>query len=182
MTKLYSKKTAYGLTPPFINIDSPTIKLLYDPTFQDKYEVGQMAINTTTNTVWMLTSYLNGLPVWTELDNGGGAGVLVWTIEAGALITLTNNHGYTLTNPGPVTMTLPVVSPLGSLIEIQGGAGQWRINQGAGQQLRGCGLASTLGAAGFTTSQTANLNMTLRTVVADTIFEVFGTNGSFATH
>ena len=71
MAKLYTKRIAYGLTPPLINVQAPTLELTYDPTINDTYDVGQMAVNTTLNTVWMLSSYFNGIPVWTELDNGG---------------------------------------------------------------------------------------------------------------
>ena len=181
MAKLYSKKTAYGLTPPFINIDAPTVIATYDPTLQDKYEVGQLWLNETLNTVWMLTSYALGVPVWTELDNGAGGG-LVWTIEAGALIQLTNNHGYTLTNPGVVTMNLPIHSDIGSLIEIEGGALQWLIAQNAGQQIVIANRATTVGVGGYIASALARTNIVLRTVIADTTFHVFGSNGPLGTH
>lgn len=40
-----------------------------------KYPIGTLWVNTVLNTVWMLSGFSSGVPVWTELDNSSGAGI-----------------------------------------------------------------------------------------------------------
>lgn len=175
MSKIYSKKLAYGLTPPLINIAADPIVATTDPTTNDRFDIGQLWTNTTLNTVFMLTSYVGGVPIWTELDNAGPYTGMVWTTEAGAAIPMANGHGYVVTNAAPI-LTLPAVSPLGSEMAIIGQGGIWRIAQNAGQQIRLGSTLSTAGVGGAAISAHGYTSARLETITANTLFEIVYTN------
>lgn len=98
-----------------------------------------------------------------------------WFTITGTSQAMTQNNGYTTNNGALVTLSLPVTSAVGALIEIAGlGAGGWLISQAAGQQIHVGATASTLGAAGSVASSNQYDSIRLRCLVADTIWSVVG--------
>ena len=153
MSRITNNRVAYGKSQALIDVFNEPLVANRAPTGNDKGSIGQMWTDTLTNQVWMLTSFLGGLAVWTELDNGGAAANLVWTAPAGAAINMTSNNGYFVTNGGPIVMTLPPAAVVGSEIWIitddasAAGAGI-TIAQGANQQLRYDNRRSAIGVGG----------------------------------
>lgn len=177
MSRINNNKQAYGKTQGLINIFNEPIVAVRDPGVNDKADIGQSWVNKTLNTVWVLTSFLNGDAIWTETDNAGAATGITWTREAGAAVAMTNNHGYINAAAGLTTFTLPLVSPVGSVIEIIGeGAGGWRVSQNAGQYIRLNNNTSTVGVGGYIASAHAYTTIKLITRVANTVFEIARTN------
>lgn len=78
----------FGQGPNNQSFDAPTIVAQRDPGNGDMYDVGQKWINTASNEIFFLTSFANGLPVWTGSVSGG----------AGIFTDLT-------VNPGPTAIT-----------------------------------------------------------------------------
>ena len=143
---------AYGRYPALINLANDPMIAQRDPnTTSDKYEIGQEWINTATDSVWILTSYYAGLPIWTEIDNNNVNLGITWHTDGTlGLIQLAVNSGYTLTNAGAINLILPVLAVVGSQIYINDtnaaapGAG-FTINQNAGQRIFYAGVGSTAG-------------------------------------
>ena len=75
--------------------------------------------------------------------------LLTWIDVTGTTQTIAVNTGYLADNAGLVTFTLPATAPQFSLFIVQGyGAGGWKIDQNAGQQMiLGTG-SSTVGVGG----------------------------------
>lgn len=120
MAKVYTKKRAYGQSQPLIDIFNAPVSALRDANNNDRYEVGQVWINRTTNAIWMLTSYAAGNPVWTRIDDAGATGI-TWETNATNAVALAANHGYFLTAvAGAIVCTLPAVAALGTEIWLIG--------------------------------------------------------------
>lgn len=176
---------AYGRYPALINLANEPIVAQRDPnTTSDKYEIGQEWINSATDSVWILTSYTAGLPIWTEIDNNNVNLGITWHTNTGlGLIQLAVNAGYTLTNPGAVNTILPVLAVVGSQIFIHdnnaaaANAG-FNITQNAGQQIFYAGAPSTVGAGGLHALNNRQESLTLHMIctTANTTWTVFTTN------
>ena len=177
MSNSVNYKTAYGKNQPLIDVFNAPIVALRSPGVNDKAEKGQLWVNQTTNAVWMLTSFVGGNAIWTELDNnGGGGGVMTWSTEVAAAVNLANNHGYINGNAGLTTFTLPLIAPIGSTYIILGqGAGGWTIAQNAGQRVQLGAVLTTAGIAGSTSSAHSYAAATVICRVANTIFDVVTT-------
>ena len=184
MSRITNSRVAYGKSQGLIDIFNEPLVANRAPNGNDKGSIGQMWTDTLTNQVWMLTSFLGGLAIWTELDNAGAAGNLVWTAPAGAAINMTSNNGYFVTNAGPIVMTLPPAGVVGSEIWIitdnasAAGAGI-TIAQGAGQQLRYDNDRSTIGVGGsmsWINLAVRQLAIQLICVTANTTWSVVTTN------
>ena len=178
MSNSVNHRTAYGKNQPLIDVYNAPIVSLRSPGVNDKADLGQLWVNRTTNAVWMLTSFVGGNAIWTELDNSGAGGPgLTWSIEPAAAVTMANNHGYRNGNAGATTFTMPLVSPLGSIFQIAGlGAGGWILQAAAGQNFT---FGQIVGAAAGTLRPPANhiyAAVTLVTTVANTTFDVVATN------
>jgi len=87
---------AYGLTAPTIFVANPPIIANRDPNANDKYDLGQEWINTLTNAVFTLTSFVAGVPTWTDITGG-----------AGIFNNLTVTNAFTVQN-GPTHITSTV--------------------------------------------------------------------------
>ena len=96
-----------------------------------------------------------------------GAPVL-WT-NISASQALVNNNGYICVAPGgALSLSLPVTSAVGDIIEVVlDGATSWTITQGAGQQIRYGNVQSTLGAGGSVASTAQGDALKLVCVTAD---------------
>ena len=81
------------------------------------------------------------------------------------------NKGYFVNSAGTVDISLPATSLVGDEISVMGYVGLFNITQGAGQQiLFPGGTSTTLGAGGTATSTAVGDSVSLRCVVADTIW------------
>jgi hypothetical protein len=96
---------------------------------------------------------VSGDPVTNTLTISVGGAGLVWQRITGSG-ALAINNGYIAVAPGgALTLSLPVTSNTGDIIEVVlNGATSWQITQGAGQQIRVGNTTTTLGAGGSITS------------------------------
>ena len=174
MSQITNTKVAYGKSQGLIDIFNAPIVSLRSPTTNDKGSIGQLWVNKTTNQVWMLTSFLGGLAIWSELDNSGSVGGLNWIVTAAPAINMAVNTGYILTNGGTVTLTLPLVAVEGTQMNIMGNNSSWIIAQNAGQLIAFRDNVTTNGVGGHMDSIVGHLdvNVQLLTTDADTAFSV----------
>lgn len=178
MSHITNTRVAYGKSQGLIDVFNSPVVSLRDPNGSDKGSIGQLWTNKILNTVWMLTSFVGGLAVWSELDNSGAISGIVWTVELVAAINMANYHGYVTANAGVTTLTLPLVSAVGSVVEIVGGAGTtgWVIAQRANQYIRFNNLTTTVGVGGTVTSSHSYDTVKIITRVANFGFEIVRSN------
>ena len=108
-----------------------------------------------------------------------GSGGVVWNEITGVSANMAISNGYIANNVALVTLTLPAVAALGSVIEVCGkGSGGWSIAQIAGQTIH-------FGASSTTTGVTGSLSSTLQydavrivCITADTDFVVLSSVGN----
>lgn len=85
----------------------------------------------------------SGANIFTNFNNSFqgsffGNGLVGWVPTNGAAIQAAIDHGYLLTSPQLVTVTLPASANPGDIVRISGaGASGWRISQNAGQSIIG---------------------------------------------
>ena len=108
-------RVAYGRYPALINLANDPVIAQRPPNNNDKYDVGQVWDDETTNTVWFLTSYAAGNPVWTAVNNNGYSGLAYATDATGTVATAFNTIYY-LTNAGPNNDTLPAGAAVGTQV------------------------------------------------------------------
>lgn len=97
---------------------------------------------------------VTGVPGTNTLTITSPAGGLPWTRIAGVAQAAAVNNGYIPTNVALTTITLPLVSAVGDIIEIVGeGAGLYQIAQNAGQSIVITGITTTVGIGGSITAQ-----------------------------
>ena len=113
-----------------------------------------------------------------DLSSAGGANWQVAT--AATAMVATDGYITKIAIPGILNYTLPVVSPLGTILEITGySAGLWAILQGAGQQIHFGNVDTTLGAGGSITATNRYDSIRLLCVTADTEWNVLSSTGVF---
>ena len=179
MSLLTNNKVAYGKSQGLIDIFNQPIVSLRSPTPNDKGSKGQLWTNTTTNQVWMLTSYISGGAFWSELDNNGSTSGITWITTAAAAIPMANNTGYFLTNGGAVTLTLPLASPAGSQFYVNAlGNTTWTIQANPGQTVNFVGISTTLGGTVSTAPAHFGVSAHLITTILTTNFGILDTNDS----
>ena len=142
-------RVAYGRYPALINLANDPIIAQRAPKSTDTYDVGQEWIDETTNTVWTLTSYASGNPVWTPVNNSGFLG-LAYATDATGTVALATNTIYYLTNAAMNNDTLPAGATRGSQIWLidnnAGAAGAGiTIHANAGAKIKRADQASTAG-------------------------------------
>lgn len=95
-----------------------------------------------------------------------------YTVIAGSMFVTDNSAG--------VTYTLPASARLGSVFEIVGKTGSWKIAQGNNQQILFNSQASTLGTGGSlnSTSNSDCVTLTCITPGAATVWRVTSSEGS----
>jgi len=107
------------------------------------------------------------------------AGGFAWTEIVAAAAPLTNNAGFIANNAGLVTLTLPAVSPQGSIIRVVGkGTGLWSIAQNAGQVIHFGILDTTPGVGGSLSSNQQYDCVELLCTTANTDFTVISVMGN----
>ena len=117
----------------------------------------------------------------------GNAGTNTLTITSGkawtaisASQTLAVNNGYACISPGgALSLALPAVSDVGSIIEITlDGSTRFVVTQGAGQQIRIGNLSTTAGVAGSLTSTQQGDSIRMVCSVANLKWNVLSSMGN----
>lgn len=102
-----------------------------------------------------------------------------WTEVTGTSQAMAVESGYIANNAGLVTLTLPAVAALGSVIRVTGkGAGGWRIAQNAGQTIYFGTSTTTTGATGRLDSTATRDTVELVCVTANNDFNVLSSIGN----
>lgn len=109
MSNLQTRRVAYGLSDALLNVFPAPIVGLRAPTTADKAQIGQLWVNTLTNSVYVLTSIVNNLASWVIFS--GGAGVFSsLTVNPGPTnLSTVGNGAVTIgnaTNTGAVTISV----------------------------------------------------------------------------
>ena len=106
-------------------------------------------------------------------------GVSATTEVTGTSATMVANNDYIANNAGLVTLTLPATAALGTEIGVfYKGAGGWLIAQNAGQSIRFGTSTTTTGVGGSLASFAAGDCVKVKCITADTLFEVFSSQGN----
>lgn len=104
-----------------------------------------------------------------------------WTQVTGTSASMAINNGYIANNVALVTLTLPAVAALGSIIRVTGkGAGGWRIAQNAGQTIYFGTSTSTTGATGHIDSTQTRDTVELVCVTANNDWNVISSVGNIS--
>lgn len=148
--------TVYGLNQALVNLMYEPMNGTIDPNGVIQGEIGQMYVRTSDDSVYVATSHVAGVTVWTRIDCNDSALGLTWVIDAThGPIAAAVNHGYILTsNDGaPVILNLPAASAIGdqlwiNLPNFNAANSGLRINQAAGQYIQKAARMTTVGAAG----------------------------------
>ena len=108
---------------------------------------------------------------------GGG---LAWSEVVALTQAMAVNNGYLANNAAPVVFTLPVTAAQFSFLEVVGkGAGGWKIEQGAGQQIIWDEVdATTAGVAGYLESTDDYDKVRIMCTVADSLWTVVASKGN----
>lgn len=107
------------------------------------------------------------------------AGGFAWTDVLGVAQAMAVNNGYIADNAGLVTLTLPAVAALGSIIRVAGkGTGRWSIAQNAGQVIHFGAFDTTPGALGSLSSNQQYDCVELVCTTANTDFTVVSVMGN----
>lgn len=117
--------------------------------------------------------------VWLEIATGPAVQFFTWNEVVGPTPMLPDN-GYWVTAGGLTAMTLPVLCPKDAIIKVaRTGAGDFRITQGAGQQIQYDDSFTTVGAGGHIDSQNLGCVITIVCRTANTNFFVEASVGNF---
>jgi len=133
---------------------------------------------TSSTTIWSKVITLTGGSGITITQNGNiiqissSASGTTWNNITGTSAAMMTNNGYQTNNAGLVTLTLPISSSFGDLLEVSGfGAGGWTIVQLAGQQIIVGSALTTLGVGGSLSSTNRYDSIQFRCVVANLVWE-----------
>lgn len=123
--------------------------------------------------------YANNAGSWSSI--GGSSGGLAWTEITTTSISAAINNGYVLNNASLVTLTLPAIAALGSIVRIAGkGAGGWTIAQNSGQTVFLGNKSSTTGASGHLDSTNRRDSIELVCVTANNDWDVISSFGNIS--
>lgn len=127
----------------------------------DLFYLGRSPYGVTNDMAALFSTLLNYIP--------GG----VTTTVTGTSANLIANQNFIANNAGLVSLALPATASVGTIIEVAGqGAGQWKIVQGAGQQIIVGSSSSTVGAGGSIASTNRYDTVRLMCITANTMFQV----------
>jgi hypothetical protein len=130
----------------------------------------QFVWDTTDNLLYICTtSGTSSTAQWTLVTSGGAGN---FNTVTGTSASMLIDSTYQPNNAGLVTLTLPVLSPSGSIINVVGyGAGGWKIAQNSGQKILIGSAASTAGTGGYIASTNQYDSISLKCVVANTTWQ-----------
>ena len=131
----------------------------------------QLLWDTVHNQMYVNTVYGNtSTAVWNVVSSDG----LSWNTIAAATANMISNNGYVVNyGTGLSTLTLPLLSAVGDEIIVMGySASGYSIAQNAGQQIIISGVTTTLGVTGSISSTNRYDAITLRCMLANTIWGV----------
>ena len=115
-----------------------------------------------------------GLPSWEDAPTAVAWSEVTGTSQAGAI-----NSGYIASNAAACTISLPATAAIGSVIEVVGkGVGGWKLSQAASQQVHFGNISSTSGTGGSLNSTHQRDAIRLVNVIADTTWQVVGSQGN----
>jgi hypothetical protein len=105
-----------------------------------------------------------------------------WTNVTGTTQTISPGNGYTASNAGVVTFSLPATAAYGTIFEITTGttSGGWAISQASGQSIQFGDVVTTTGASGSLASTNKGDSVKVLTTVANTTFQVLSSIGNIA--
>lgn len=110
--------------------------------------------------------------------NSAGGG-LNWVDVITTSQAMAINTAYGADNSSLVTLTLPIASVAGSVIEVYyKGTGGWLIAQNASQQIKFGSIATTVGIGGSIASMSAGDTIKIRCITVDILWEVLGVQGN----
>lgn len=105
---------------------------------------------------------------------GTGSGI-GWTEVTGTTQAMVADNGYVANNGALVVFTLPATAAFGTVINLVGkGAGGWRIDQNASQNIRVGSVSSTVGTGGSVASTNRYDSIELLCTTANTTWTVLG--------
>ncbi len=132
------------------------------------------AVITSTGATITVTNTAGGI----NLDVTSPSGE-AWNDVTGTTATILAGQGYTASNAGSVTFTLPTTAAYGTVFEVATGttAGGWSIAQNAGQSIKTGNLTTTVGVTGSLASTMAGDAVRVLCIVANTTFLVLNTQG-----
>lgn len=128
---------SYTRNQPELRIPQPPIVAKRSPGNNDRYAISQEWINTLTNAVFILTSYVGGIPTWSDITGAAGtfSSITVTTGPNSILGTTTiNGSGTASTNIGTGTnsgvTTIGNTATAGSGVAINVGSGNFVVTGG----------------------------------------------------
>lgn len=140
----------------------------------------------------ILIGATGGIPMAKTLKAGSGvsikntshniqiSSVFVWDEIVTSPMNLDANNGYVANMPTLLTFMLPSSAAAGSKVKIVGkGAGLFRINQSAGQQIVSGSESTTVGSSGYLVSTERYDSLELICITSDTLFQVIKPFGNF---
>lgn len=145
-TKVTRRNSLYGYPNPQMNAALEPIVARRAPNANDKYEIGQVWVDTVGNATYTLTSFSAGAPTWT----GGGGGT-------GDFDNLTVSQSLTLPGGATVTSAVPTVATFSGVIQSTGGIVTTSLNASTGITANTIQSATTIQAQNDITSNTGNI-------------------------
>jgi hypothetical protein len=120
-----------------------------------------------------------GTPGTSTLTINASAGLMPWTVITVSQAALVNN-GYITNGAGTVIVTLPAVSPVGSVVAVTGinNATGWSIGQNAGNTIFFGTGTTTAGVGGSITSTATHDSIFLVCVTANANWQVLNAVGN----
>lgn len=119
-----TRRTAYGLSDPILNVPDGAIPAKRNPTANDKAQIGTVWVNTITNAAFILTSIVDNSANWESITSGGSS--LTFDADTGSatpssnIITFTGGAGVNTSATGStVTITASGATQDFVLIETQ---------------------------------------------------------------
>jgi hypothetical protein len=147
---------------------------------------GDMWIDTATATIYFVTT-LGPNPAWTASSSSFPNQPITW-VTVNSSVGTTSNHGYqVISGAVPIVLQLPTTSNVGDEVLFMGvdtlegaapAAPGYIISQGATQQVfQSSSVYTTPGPAGYLDCTHLGVSLTLVCVVANTVWNIFETNG-----
>lgn len=154
MARNIYRKVAYGLSDSLLDVFQTPIVSERDPGANDKYQLGTLWVNKSTDDAFVLTSVVANVATWIGI--GGGAG---------SFTSLTVNPGDVTVSAGDVVVTLGNITAGAGDIEATLGsvAAGTTVTAGTGISSTTGNIVATAGAVNAGTTMTAGTGITATT-------------------